>query len=499
MISETKKIIFSALPYSHGDLHCGRILGSTLPADFLKRYFLLKNKKVVHYSGSDMFGELIYLKALDLQKNPNEIALSYHENFLKDFDFLNISFDKYLKTNSFEHIEFVNKFFDEQLCPYLDKVLNYSFFCNYCRRFLSMRGIFTKCFYCKETISDDVCEKCWNHFKITKDSIANCKNCERILEVKEVQNFRFPIVLTQQQRNKIIQSCPTKYLKKLFNKGILDGRDILRYSPYGIAWTNSEIKNTIIYVWIEALLSYLQLEASDSNNNLERFFFFGKDNFHFHAEILHKLYFLSRSPESIQKFNSKLIIRNFLNCNNKKLSSSKFNEKELFFIKDLKKIVPSDTIRFYLLEKDLLNRDSNYSFKELINFHNKIYCNKFINYFHRIQKCSPKSILFKKTKLMLDFQNKLDISFELSNLNKTYKLFIKIIDLGNSLLDKYIKNKNIRTLNSSIKLIINSLDYFEIIMPNFFSEIKDKIKVTDTQISLNLENISRFKKIEFFN
>ena len=49
----SKKIITSALPYPHGRLHLGRVVGAYLPADIYARWSRAMGDDVIFVSGTD--------------------------------------------------------------------------------------------------------------------------------------------------------------------------------------------------------------------------------------------------------------------------------------------------------------------------------------------------------------------------------------------------------------------------------------------------------------
>ena len=104
-----KILIGSAWPYANGSLHIGHLAG-LLPADIIARYYRAKGDEVYYVSGSDCHGTPVAIRAKQENKTPQEVSDFYHAEFCECFEKLGFSYDRYGKTSSDEHAEFVREF-----------------------------------------------------------------------------------------------------------------------------------------------------------------------------------------------------------------------------------------------------------------------------------------------------------------------------------------------------------------------------------------------------
>src|SRR5574341_2316971 len=92
-----------AWPYANGPLHLGHLAGAYLPADIYARYHRLKGNQVLMVSGSDQHGTPVTVRAEQEGKSPAEVAGFYHQEFLRSWERLGISFDLFTNTETANH------------------------------------------------------------------------------------------------------------------------------------------------------------------------------------------------------------------------------------------------------------------------------------------------------------------------------------------------------------------------------------------------------------
>jgi len=138
-----------AWPYANGLLHLGQIAGAYLPPDIFARYHRTKGNEVLMVSGSDIHGTPITIKAEQEGKKPSEVAEHYHQEFLKSWQQLGISFDLFTSTGTANHAEVAQDIFLNLLDKgYIYKSTVLQSFCPHCQRFLPDRYIEGTCPYC---------------------------------------------------------------------------------------------------------------------------------------------------------------------------------------------------------------------------------------------------------------------------------------------------------------------------------------------------------------
>ena len=155
-----KILVCSAWPYANGSLHIGHIAG-LLSADPIARYYRAKGNDVYFVSGSDCHGSPIAIRAKQEGKSPQEISDYYHTEFCECFDKLGFSYDRYGKTSSGEHIEFVKAFhkqmYESELIYEKEAPQAY---CKNCDSTLVDRFVIGICPDCGKQARGDQCDAC---------------------------------------------------------------------------------------------------------------------------------------------------------------------------------------------------------------------------------------------------------------------------------------------------------------------------------------------------
>ena len=441
------KLIFAALPYAHGPLHLGRIIGSLLPADILHRYYK-QNKIESHYlTGADMHGEGVLCIARQSNRQPNQVSDTNCNSFIESMNHLRIQPCIFLKTNSVKHHSFVSEFLQNMKSRgLLNRTDGMQYYCKSCSIHLTCRSVITNCNYCESVITDDVCEKCWNPHIISSVDVAICKKCKKVVSIEIVQNYTFNIVDSTQMIDLVTSAVDQRYQKQLYSEDRTKPKSILRYIDYGIAW-NRPTKSPVVYVWVQALLSYLEMESEikDLGDQAERHFFIGKDNLFFHAEVLHSLYSAAGAI-----VDSRIHCRNYLLEGDKKISSTKSGSVPS--VSNLiKEGYTSDSIRLFCCSRDPLFSDSAFRLEDLRAVHNSTYCGKMCNYLHRLRPLFLTDLKYTRTNLRVDAILEIfDVAVVKSNLTKCYKAVVDLADYSNLKLVEYMAEKNTENLVDSV-------------------------------------------------
>lgn len=299
------KIIFSSWPYLSGKLHLGRLIGSFIPADCLKRLLTITTgKEVVHLSGLDCYGE----KGLSNIELQIDIIRKEH---LEIFRRLSIELT-YGSTSEFQFKEFTTS---------------------------NLIDLYNKGIIVKENIKVPYCDSCSIELRELLID-GKCKLCNSSKIQKEEERY---IIKTK--------SKTTGYIK--------DFQEVERVasSPGLASPFSSGLK---IWVWIEALHGYSYLlskehiDISKATSN-DIFFYYGKDNQYFHKEIL---------PLLNGNMPSTHYVSNYLLVENEKMSGSlnnfltvdDFQEEEIPYL------------RLFLLSYNLRKKDCSFDNKAYLSF-----------------------------------------------------------------------------------------------------------------------------------
>jgi len=82
-------LITSALPYVNNVPHLGNIIGSTLSADIVSRFYKQQNREVFYLCGTDCYGTTTEVKARQEGLTCQEICSKYHTIHKEMFSVLN--------------------------------------------------------------------------------------------------------------------------------------------------------------------------------------------------------------------------------------------------------------------------------------------------------------------------------------------------------------------------------------------------------------------------
>lgn len=478
-----KEYVFFALPYSNGFLHIGHFIGSILPAGVYFNYLKYSKVDVSLISGSDQFGTPVLLESLKRKKLPGELSDSFHEKnkkilsfFLKD----NLSF---FKTNSAEHIAYVNKFYEtmgNKIFFKKEKV----YFCKICDQFRSGRYIVGTCIFCNEkTDRGFECVSCGKYISEKKIILPKCKLCSHSLDEKFVSNLFMKLgKVLKKKLHLFVDTCLNfpEGIKKML-KNILIGLpsevSISRILSWGVPVRFSSEKR-VFFVWFEALVGYFsfikQKTGEDSINKDQTFhFFFGKDNLYFHSVILPSI--LQNKGVNLKRI--KLFYANYCVMKDKKISKEDGN---IFNLERLASIFPADSLFGAGLFYFPAFADSEISMSKLFSFHNDIFISKICNLFHRFFS------LFSKEKKIFFFYDKQaaiekKILFLLKNkkLKESYQKYV----LWSEDLNKEISIKKIwlKGKEKFLKKIFSFLKITGIFHSNLYDEYVHSFK----QVGIN--------------
>lgn len=389
-MKKTKKIyITTPIFYPSNVPHLGHAFTMVM-ADILKKYYQKLNYSVFLLTGVDEHGEKILKAAETAEKTVEKFLEENTETFLFLWKKLQISYDVFAKTTDEKHKNFVQKVFSDflkQKIIYEDKWAG---------------------FYCTS------CEE--NYSALYHQQKTVCSLGHELTEKNEDSYF-FDLKKNQSKikdfyiENEIISPC--KYKKEIFNS-FLNNLENLSVTRKNLNWgvKVSENKNYTIYVWFDALLSYISFDEKNLWNDPDTRIvqIVGKDILRFHA-----IYWpLILDCLNLKKF-SKLLVHGWILINNKKMSKSLNNA---VYPLELLELFPLDVIRFYLINLNW-NDDNIFDLKEIIVANNTYLSNLFGNIISRFFG------FIKKNDFLISTSNKEESNELLKNMNNQIDLFIK--------------------------------------------------------------------------
>lgn len=402
-------------PFANGDLHIGHA-ASSISGDVVARYHRLKGDKVILVSGTDAHGTPIEIQALKESKKQKEIVDECHEKFFKDWSDLGISFDLYNRTDDEYHKNFVKtqfkKYYDN---GYLYEKEEHQLYCDKCKLFLADRYLVGICPKCGADIKGDECEKCNSLLSIDEVRETKCAICGEKTVLKSTKNLYFALSRFQKDIESLCEDAKNDwrsnaidFTKRYLREGIPD-RCATRSLKWGIDIPISGFEDKKIYGWFENVWGYVSASKKycESNNlNFEEFWDNGqnnkiylvhaKDNIPFHTVIFPALLL---ATEEKYKLPDKILSDYHLTIEGEKLSKSKGNYISLRYLLDR---YPADSLRYFFLANEAINKDFNFSWNDFINTHNGELLGKWGNFINRTLQFVNKSFDGHLDKAIID-------------------------------------------------------------------------------------------------
>lgn len=342
-----KKPFYITTPiyYPSGNPHIGHCY-TTVACDSIARYRRMQGYDVMFLTGTDEHGLKIEQKAAEKGVTPKEYVDEVVKTFKKLWSYMNISYDRYIRTTDDYHIETVQKIFK----ALYDKGYIY-------------KGEY-KGKYCTP------CESFWTESQL--DENGCCPECHReVTEAKEEAYF-FKMSSFAERIEKLLTE--TDYLQpktratELVNNFIKPGLEDLCVSrttfKWGIPVTFDD--QHVVYVWIDALSNYISALGfwNEQYNDFDKFWpadvhMVAKDIMRFHAIIWPAMLMALDLP-----LPKHLAVHGWITFNGQKMSKSLGNVVDPFILGER---YGADAIRYHILREMALGADSSFSNEIMIN------------------------------------------------------------------------------------------------------------------------------------
>ena len=342
-----KKPFYITTPiyYHSGNPHIGHCY-TTVACDSIARYRRMQGYDVMFLTGTDEHGLKIEQKAAEKGVTPKEYVDEVVKTFKKLWSYMNISYDRYIRTTDDYHIETVQKIFK----ALYDKGYIY-------------KGEY-KGKYCTP------CESFWTESQL--DENGCCPECHReVTEAKEEAYF-FKMSPFAERIEKLLTE--TDYLQpktratELVNNFIKPGLEDLCVSRTTFKWgipVTFDDKH-VVYVWIDALSNYISALGfwNEQYNDFDKFWpadvhMVAKDIMRFHAIVWPAMLMALDLP-----LPKHLAVHGWITFNGQKMSKSLGNVVDPFILGER---YGADAIRYHILREMALGADSSFSNEIMIN------------------------------------------------------------------------------------------------------------------------------------
>ncbi|MFQ3548841.1 MAG: methionine--tRNA ligase [Armatimonadota bacterium] len=345
---------------------------TTIVADIIKKYHLLKGNDVYLLTGTDENAPKVAQAAKDNNLEPKVYVDKLAEDFKAVWNSLDINYDDFIRTTEKRHVDVVKAVFKRLLDQGDIYKGNYEgWYCVPCETF-----------YLESELGDD----------------HKCPACNRDLEWVQEENYYFKLSAYSDKLLQYVEQNPD-FLQPVFRKNevvsfIKDGlRDVSitrRNQGWGIPVPDDEDK--VIYVWFDALLNYISAIGYLSDDEMFAKYWpadiqlMGKDIFvRFHCTFWPAMLMALDLPMPKVLFG-----HGFWTINGEKISKSKGNAispsklaEDLSNDSGASRAVCLDAVRYFLVREVTFGLDGDFSISSLNNRFNSDLANDLGNLLNR--------------------------------------------------------------------------------------------------------------------
>ncbi len=380
--SVSRVLVTAALPYVYQPRHFGHLAGVYLPADVYARYCRLKGRQVLFVCGTDENAATTILQARRQSISARELSDTHHPLQEEVFRRLGISFDIFSRTSRPIHHQTVWEFYrklDEKGLIRSDEVRQP--FCQRCGEYLPDRFVTGRCPKCgAEDQHGESCEACAEWLDASELVDARCTLCGSSPVYRTVRHSFLRLSELGPQVKEYVRTRGLGWRRRTYNKTIswleregLKDKDITRDYNWGPRAPFLG-PGQVIYNWAENLLGYISAvkdwaSSSAATREWQDWWldpqvrivcFLGKDNLFFHT-ILFPALLLGHGGYALP---SQIVVNEFVNLSGEKMSTSRGH---VIWLHHLLEAVDPEAIRYYAAAIAPENRDSNFSWEDLVN------------------------------------------------------------------------------------------------------------------------------------
>ncbi|HLM87557.1 MAG TPA: methionine--tRNA ligase [Streptosporangiaceae bacterium] len=389
-----------AWPYANGPRHIGHVSGFGLPCDMFSRYQRMAGNRVLMVSGTDEHGTPIQVQA-DAEGVPaRALADRYNRVIVDDLTSLGMTYDLFTRTTTRNHYAVTQEIFTRLLQDgYIFARTTLGAISPSTGRTLPDRYIEGTCPICGyPSARGDQCDNCGNQLDPADLISPRSKINGETPVFAETEHYFLDLPAFAEVLGSWLQAKAGHWRPNVlkFSLNLLDDlqpRAITRDLDWGVpvpldGWRDRPDKR--IYVWFDAVIGYLSASiewarrsgdpdawrAWWNDPDAEAYYFMGKDNIVFHAEIWPAMLLgysglgaRGGEPGPLGTLNlpTEVVSSEYLTMEGRKFSSSR---AVVIYVRDFLARYDVDALRYYVAIAGPENQDTDFTWSEFVRRNN---------------------------------------------------------------------------------------------------------------------------------
>ncbi|HYE09283.1 MAG TPA: methionine--tRNA ligase [Patescibacteria group bacterium] len=362
-MSKPKFYMTTAIAYTSRVPHIGNTYEAVV-SDAIARFKRMTGYEVFFLTGTDEHGQKIQQQAIEDGLTPKQHVDKIAGEIKRIWDFMNVSYDKFIRTTDKEHIETVQKIF---------------------RKLYDQGDIY------KSSYEGWYCTPCESFYTETQLVDGKCPDCGREVQKASEEAYFFKLSKYADRLVKHIEENPNfiwpeARKNEMINNFIKPGLQDLCVSRTSFDWgvpVSFDDKH-VVYVWIDALSNYITALGYDPDGQSGELYkkywpadvhIIGKDIVRFHT--IYWPIILMALGEELPK---QVYGHPWLLQGKDKMSKSRGN---VIYAEDLVKYFGLDPVRYYLLKEMPFAQDGNMTYEHMIGKINSDLANNLGNLVNR--------------------------------------------------------------------------------------------------------------------
>ncbi|SEO67436.1 methionine--tRNA ligase [Amycolatopsis saalfeldensis] len=410
-----------AWPYANGPRHIGHVSGFGVPSDVFSRYQRMAGNRVLMVSGTDEHGTPITVQADKEGLTPQQTADKYTRQIDEDLRGLGLSYDLFTRTSTGNHAEVTQQIFLAlNRNGYVIPKTTRGAISPSTGRTLPDRYVEGTCPICGyDGARGDQCDNCGNQLDAAE--LINPKsriNGETPKFVETEHYFLDLPAFTKVLGDWLATKTEWRPNVLNFTRNLIDDmrpRPITRDLDWGVkipldGWSDQPMKR--FYVWFDAVIGYFSASVEWArrsgnpeawqewwtNPDARAYYFMGKDNITFHAQIWPAL-LLGHNGEGDRggdpgkygrlRLPDEIVSSEFLTMSGSKFSTSRGT---VIYVHDFLREYGPDALRYFISAAGPETQDTDFTWDEFVRRTNFELANEWGNLVNRSISMAHKNV-----------------------------------------------------------------------------------------------------------